>query len=73
MNGITLIPKRKRIPVDTSEYSFAKYAATFFASNSSHQFSKRQLRAGLLDHKLPSDHIAAQVCLNHIFNKNLSF
>jgi myosin VIIa len=46
---------------DLSAYDFAKFAATYFSSNTSHQFSKRQIKQSLLDLPLPADQISAQV------------
>lgn len=57
------IPQTKEIREDLSEYSFAKFAATYFSGNQSHHFSSKQLKSPLLDLALPADQIAAQVCI----------
>lgn len=46
---------------DLSQYTFAKYAATYFGASQTHQFSKRQLKTSLLQMQQPIDEIAAQV------------
>lgn len=58
------IPQTKELREDLSEFSFAKFAATYFSGNQSHQFSSKQLRSSLLDLALPADQIAAQVYIN---------
>ncbi|XP_050087157.1 myosin-VIIa-like isoform X1 [Anopheles aquasalis] len=45
---------------DLSDYSFAKFAATYFANNASYQFSKRKLKSSLLDLSIAADVISAQ-------------
>lgn len=59
--SLIAIPQTKEIREDLSEFSFAKFAATYFSSNQSHQFSSKQLKSSLLDLALPADQIAAQV------------
>lgn len=61
INKSISIPSMIKTHDDLSEYSFAKYAATYFSGNQSHQFSKKQLKSSLLDLILPADQIAAQV------------
>lgn len=46
---------------DLSAYTFAKFAATYFVGNQTHQFSKRPLKSALLEMSRPMDEIAAQV------------
>lgn len=61
--GTIRLPKSKVPNIDASEYSFAKFAATYFNSGVTGQYSKRPLKKSLLDHDLPLDEIAAQVSL----------
>ncbi|XP_046806985.1 myosin-VIIa isoform X1 [Lucilia cuprina] len=58
--GTIRLPKSKVPSIDASEYSFAKFAATYFNSGVTGQYSKRPLKKSLLDHDLPLDEIAAQ-------------
>lgn len=47
---------------DLTEYTFAKYAATYFSrNNQSHQFSRRQLKTSLHEMNRAMDEIAARV------------
>lgn len=46
---------------DLSAYTFAKFAATYFGGNQTHQFSKRPLKSSLLEMGRTMDEIAAQV------------
>lgn len=59
--GTIRLPKPKVPDVDASEYSFAKFAATYFHSGVTGHYSKKPLKKSLLDHDLPLDEIAAQV------------
>lgn len=52
------------IAEDLSQYTFAKYAATYFGASQSHQFSKRQLKTSLLQMDQPIDEFAAQVTMD---------
>lgn len=45
---------------DLSEYSFRKYAATYFSSTANYQFSKKPLKESLHYLPTPDDTIAAQ-------------
>ncbi|XP_075152273.1 myosin 28B1 [Haematobia irritans] len=58
--GTIRLPKPKVSDVDASEYSFAKFAATYFHSGVTGQYSKKPLKKSLLDHDLPLNDIAAQ-------------
>ncbi|XP_059221486.1 myosin-VIIa [Stomoxys calcitrans] len=58
--GTIRLPKPKIPDVDASEYSFAKFAATYFHSGVTGQYNRRPLKKSLLDHDLPLDEIAAQ-------------
>ncbi|TMW42706.1 hypothetical protein DOY81_012214, partial [Sarcophaga bullata] len=58
--GTIRLPKSKVPNIDASEFSFAKFAATYFNSGATGQYSKRPLKKSLLDHDLPLDDIAAQ-------------
>lgn len=48
---------------DLSAYSFQKYAATYFMSNVSHNFSKRPLKSSLLDLPLLGQLSAQVMCI----------
>ncbi|CAH1276800.1 unnamed protein product [Diabrotica balteata] len=54
------LEKEKQIPVDFNEYSFSKYAATYFSSSVNYQFSKKPLKESLHYLPTPDDVIAAQ-------------
>ncbi|XP_073820580.1 myosin-VIIa-like isoform X2 [Musca autumnalis] len=58
--GTIRLPKTKVSDIDASEYSFAKFAATYFNSGVTGHYSKKPLKKSLLDHDLPLDEIAAQ-------------
>ncbi|KAM7351605.1 myosin 28B1 [Cochliomyia hominivorax] len=58
--GTIRLPKTKVPNIDASEYGFAKFAATYFNSGVTGQYSKKPLKKSLLDHDLPLDEIAAQ-------------
>lgn len=45
---------------ELSTYNFAKFAATYFIKNATHQYSKKALKDSLLDLPTPDDTIAAQ-------------
>lgn len=45
---------------DLSEYTFRKYAATYFAHGTGHQHSRKPPRAALHDLPTPDDVLAAQ-------------
>lgn len=46
---VSLQPAQKRFKEDLSAFSFQKFAATYFITNVSHQFSKRHLKTSILD------------------------
>ncbi|XP_058975886.1 myosin-VIIa [Musca domestica] len=58
--GTIRLPKTKVPDIDASEYSFAKFAATYFNSGVTGHYSKKPLKKSLLDHDLPLDEIASQ-------------
>lgn len=58
--GTIRVPAVKKPREDYSEFSFAKFAATYFVGNSTSQFNKRPLKTSLLDHLQPLDEIASQ-------------
>ncbi|KAF5273638.1 hypothetical protein FQR65_LT04638 [Abscondita terminalis] len=45
---------------EIKDYNFRKFAATYFAGNNNHQFSKKPLKESLLELPTPDDVIAAQ-------------
>lgn len=49
------IPIEENDSIDFSSYHFGKFAATYFASNMTPQYSKRPLKQALLDLPLPAD------------------
>lgn len=53
--------KKTNVEIDVTEYNFAKFAATYFTSNATSNFSKRQLRSSLLELPSAMDRMAAQV------------
>lgn len=68
------IPTEDTASVDFSVYHFGKFAATYFASNVTPQYSKRPLKQALLDLPLPSDQLVI-IMFNFekikIFNRSL--
>nr|XP_014086844.1 myosin-VIIa-like isoform X1 [Bactrocera oleae] len=52
--------KLKTNTIDTSEYSFAKFAATYFNAQATGYHSIKPLKKPLLEHDLPMDGIAAK-------------
>lgn len=63
-NSTIAIPDAKSTIIneeDLRNYSFAKYAATYFEAHQTHQYSRRQLKSALLQTDRPHDQIAAQV------------
>lgn len=59
--GTIRMPKLKTNTIDTSEYSFAKFAATYFNAQATGYHSIKPLKKPLLEHDLPMDGIAAKV------------
>ncbi|KAL9923426.1 myosin 28B1 isoform 1-T1 [Glossina fuscipes fuscipes] len=58
--GTIRLPKSHDAKPDISEFSFAKYAATYFTAGVTGHYSQKPLKKSLLNHDLPMDEIAAQ-------------
>uniref|UniRef100_A0A1A9W1S0 Myosin motor domain-containing protein n=1 Tax=Glossina brevipalpis TaxID=37001 RepID=A0A1A9W1S0_9MUSC len=58
--GTIRLPKSNETKPNTSEFSFAKFAATYFNAGITAHYSQRPIKKSLLNHDLPMDEIAAQ-------------
>lgn len=56
-----MLSKAEGFSEDLREFTFQKFAATYFMSNVSYHYSKRVLRTSLLDLPTTEDEISAQV------------
>ncbi|XP_002001580.4 myosin-VIIa [Drosophila mojavensis] len=58
--GTIRLPKPTPRNVDTSDFSFLKFASTYFSSGITYQHEKKPLKQALLKHDLPLDQTAAK-------------
>ncbi|XP_030079196.1 myosin-VIIa isoform X2 [Drosophila hydei] len=58
--GTIRLPKPTPRHVDTSDFSFLKFASTYFSSGTTYQHERKPLKQPLLKHDLPIDQMAAK-------------
>lgn len=51
------VPRGPDFEVDLSEYRFQKFAATYFQSNATHQYSRKPLKSSLLSLQTQGDQL----------------
>ncbi len=51
---------------DLSEYRFQKFAATYFQSNATHQYSRKQLKTSLLPLQTQGDQLVVSSSLKNL-------
>ncbi|KAH8377405.1 hypothetical protein KR093_005352, partial [Drosophila rubida] len=60
------LPKPVPTNVDTSDFSFQKYASAYFCSGNTSQHERKPLKQALLKHDSPVDQMAAKARKSHI-------